>query len=98
MTDNLDLFDDFIGFFPRLRTGEEYTQFNGSSALINAVSAVDENEWARVTVSILQSNAHAREENYRMVMPRVDSLLFRFILNDMEPIDGKIFIRNIQFN
>ena len=97
--DNVDLLDDFIGFFPRLRTGENYTQFNGSSALLNAVSTISEpGEWATVSVSIAASNAHERGEDFRMVMPRVDSLLLRFICNDMEPVEGKIFLRNFKFN
>jgi hypothetical protein len=97
--DNLDLLDDFIGFFPRLRTGETYTQFNGSSALTNAVSTISaEGEWATVSVSIALSNAHAFGEDYRVVMPRVDSLLLRFICNDMEPVNGRIFLRNFRFN
>jgi len=99
MADNLDLLDDFVGFFPRLRTGETYTQFNGSAGLNRAIANVPGvNEWVTVTVSIASSNAHERAEDFRVVMPRVDSLLLRFICNDMDRINGKIFLRNFRFN
>jgi len=97
-TDNLELFDEFVGFFPRLRTGETYTQFNGSAALLTAASAVSApNEWVKVAVSIDSSNAHERGEEIRVVLPRIDSLLFRFICDGTDSIPGKIFIRNIGF-
>ena len=99
MADNLDLLDDFVGFFPRLRTGETYTQFNGSAGLNRAIANVSGvNEWVTVTVSIASSNTHERAEDFRVVMPRVDSLLLRFICNDMDRINGKVFLRNFRFN
>ena len=98
-TDNMDLLDDTDGFFPRLRTGETYTQFNGTAGLRAALANVStEGEWAKVTVSIAASNAHERGEEIRGVLPRVDSILLRFICNSMDSIDGKIFVRNFQFN
>lgn len=98
MADNIDLLDDCDGFFPRLRTGEVYTQFNGTSGLRAALASAEEGQWVKVTVSIAPSNAHERGEEIKTVLPRVDSLLLRFICNDMEPIKGKIYIRNFQFN
>jgi len=98
MTDNLDLFDDIGGFFPRLRTGETYVQFNNSKALQSALAAAQPNEWVKVTAQITSVTFHEHGEEYRTVVPRVDSLLLRFICADMENYDGKIYLRNFIFN
>ena len=97
--DNMDLLEDIDGFFPRIRTGETYTQFNGSRALKGAIAEASGAEnWIQVSVPIGADNTHELGDNLRTVLPRIDSLLFRFICMDMEPVSGKIYLRNFRFN
>ena len=99
--DNLDLLDDVIGFFPRLRTGETYVQFNGSAPMNAAISSITgESEWVTVVIPMSDASGmvlHELGENYRMVLPRIESIMLRFILNDMEPVPGRIYLRNFVF-
>lgn len=98
MTSNLELFDDMVGFFPRLRNNDIYVQFQGTYPLLDAIAGATEvHQWVSVSVPVIAETIHARHDEFRTVMPRVNGILFRFILQDQEPIDGRIYIRNVQF-
>ena len=97
MTDNLDLFADMGGHFPRVNNGDIYVQFNGTSQMQEALANAEVLQWVTIRTPIAATNVHENADEYRAVTPRVNGIRLRFILQDMYPIDGRIYIRNIRF-
>ena len=99
MTDNLELFDDIQGFFFRVFSGVNYVQFNGNAAMMAAFNRIsEEGQWVTIRAPIGVGNVHANPDNFRMAIRRMNVLGLRFICNNMDPIEGTIYFRNVHFD
>ena len=97
MADNIELLYNIQGFFPRFFTrGEEtWVQFGCSEAYHAGVSGAAEGEWFTINAAIQVPMAGA--DNLRVVFGNMLSFEWFIMTDDMIPIDGRIYFRNIRF-
>jgi hypothetical protein len=99
MGDNFDVMNNINEHYPRIRTDDTFVQFQGSS---NYRGAIDgqlggaSQKWITVAVPIGMFNIHENRNNFDAVMPSVNNFLLRFIAANPDPVNGRIYFRNVR--
>ena len=96
MTDNLDLLYNIKQFFPRFFSrGGTWVQFGCSQAFHTGSNGAVEGEWFTIRAPVQVPQAGV--ENFRAVFGSILSFEYFLMTDDMVPIDGRIYFRNLSF-